>query len=351
MRKKARGFARPTGAPPAVKPSYEVPKWAGKPPAGMHLDVMKDGKLIEKFILDGKTHFFFGRQKEYIDFTIDHNSCSRAHAVIVYHKQLQRMFIVDLGSTHGTFLGSIRLEANHPMQLPIDEVFSFGASTRTWMLREKPNAIDTSLNSSVNENTESDSNNVSLLGLPEAEHELNDLTEFNTAHNRRLATLPIDDSNNLISRKRRRSSHGVSFSEEDTIINPEDVDPTIGRFRNLISTEIIIPNKQRKLSSNSDHENTDARITKTQQDFQTNNLYSDITPDSSINAGLKISSAPDVEEPDVFFKRAVVTNIPQVTRITPIETIERNSQEPHKKKYMKEAWPGRKPKAQNLLSV
>ena len=47
------------------------------------------------------------------------------------------------------------------------------------------------------------------------------MTEFNTAHNRRLATLPIDDAAPLsATRKRSRSSHSVSFSTEDEIINP-----------------------------------------------------------------------------------------------------------------------------------
>lgn len=37
--------------------------------------------------------------------------------------------------------------------------------------------------------------------------------------------------------KRKRSS--VTFNEEDEIINPEDVDPNVGRFRNLVQTTTI----------------------------------------------------------------------------------------------------------------
>ena len=73
-------------------------------------------------------------------------------------------------------MGSIRLEANKPMQLPIDESFHFGASTRTWTLREKPttaNVLDSSINTSTTEaNENNESLSVSLLGLPEAENEL-----------------------------------------------------------------------------------------------------------------------------------------------------------------------------------
>ncbi len=41
----------------------------------------------------------------------------------------------------------------------------------------------------------------------------------------------------------RRKKKSVVFTEEVDIINPEDIDPSIGRFRNMISTSIVIPNK------------------------------------------------------------------------------------------------------------
>ncbi|XP_002162233.1 nuclear inhibitor of protein phosphatase 1 [Hydra vulgaris] len=343
---------KPVQAPIPVKPNFEPPKWAGKPPPGMHLDVSKDGKLIEKFIVDGKTHFFFGRQKEYIDFTVDHTSCSRIHAVMVYHKPLQRMFLIDLGSTHGTFLGNTRLEPNCPMQLPVDENFHFGASTRTWALREKlaTGIMDNSLNSSINGVDENETTNLSLLGLPEAENDLNDLTEYNTAHNRRVTILPIDEGSivNPLKRKRKKSCN-VTFTTEDEIINPEDIDPTVGRFRNLISTEIIAPNKINKQILG---RSTEIGSNKVRQDFQVNNLYNDssiLEPASSATTLMtpKITSAPDVESPDVM--RPI---LPALTKtIIRAEIIEEGPQEPTRKKYMKEAWPGRKPKANNLLSV
>jgi hypothetical protein len=31
----------------------------------------------------------------------------------------------------------------------------------------------------------------------------------------------------------------ITFNEEEMVINPEDVDPSIGRFRNLIETTVI----------------------------------------------------------------------------------------------------------------
>ena len=54
-----------------------------------------------------------------IEFT-QNQSCSRVHAALVHHKHLNRAFLVDLGSTHGTYIGSVRLEGHKPTPLPMD---------------------------------------------------------------------------------------------------------------------------------------------------------------------------------------------------------------------------------------
>jgi hypothetical protein len=38
---------------------------------------------------------------------------------------------------------------------------------------------------------------------------------------------------------RFKSNFRITFNEEEIIINPEDVDPSVGRFRNLIETTVI----------------------------------------------------------------------------------------------------------------
>lgn len=78
---------------------YEVPSWAGKAPTGHHLDVTKDDKLIQKLMIDEKKCYLFGRNKQLNDFCIDHGSCSRVHAALVYHKHLNISYLVDLGSS------------------------------------------------------------------------------------------------------------------------------------------------------------------------------------------------------------------------------------------------------------
>ena len=52
-------------------------------------------------MVDEKRCYLFGRNAQLNDFTVDHGSCSRVHAALVYHKHLGRTFLVDCGSTHG----------------------------------------------------------------------------------------------------------------------------------------------------------------------------------------------------------------------------------------------------------
>ncbi|KAK3550749.1 hypothetical protein QTP70_004592 [Hemibagrus guttatus] len=123
----------------------------------------------KKLIIDEKKFYLFGRNPDICDFTIDHQSCSRVHAALVYHKHLKRLFLIDLNSTHGTFLGHIRLEPHKPQQVPIDSTMSFGASTRVYIIREKPQS---QANVSAGDKTGDDEELKGLLGLPEEETEL-----------------------------------------------------------------------------------------------------------------------------------------------------------------------------------
>uniref|UniRef100_A0A182P1E4 Nuclear inhibitor of protein phosphatase 1 n=1 Tax=Anopheles epiroticus TaxID=199890 RepID=A0A182P1E4_9DIPT len=239
---------------------YDIPSWAGKPPTGLHLDVMKEDKLIQKLMIDEKRCYLFGRNPQMNDFCIDHASCSRVHAAFVYHKHLHIAYLVDLGSTHGTFIGSVRLEANKPTQLQINSQFSFGASTRHYILRERPTVG--SRTNIMEDIPMMDISDGTFLGLPESQTELDNLTEYNTAHNRRISMLGISDdgagaggtggpgSNGASSYKKnkRNKRKGVAFNEDEIIINPEDIDPSIGRFRNLIqSTVVPVSAKRAKL--------------------------------------------------------------------------------------------------------
>ncbi|XP_072016062.1 nuclear inhibitor of protein phosphatase 1-like [Amphiura filiformis] len=343
---------------------YDVPTWAGVAPSGLHLDVLKEGKMIEKMMIDEKKCYFFGRNSIVCDFILDHASCSRVHAVLMWHKHLNRSFVVDLGSTHGTFLGSIRLEHNKPQQVLLDSTIRFGASSRSYILREKPQtAVAQHLKNETKEEDKEDELTGGLLGLPEEETELNNLTEFNTAHNKRVATAGFEDNlqSPEASRPRKRKHIRVSFHEDDEIINPEDIDPSVGRFRNLVQTSVV-PIKKRRSDDNHPLGITADTMAKRLQGLYSPSLYSDLpntneqtsptalTPTSPQFGTIGSSSlsfmhvpnlAPDVElapaEPEVSKAPMAMMNVPNVPA------------GPKKKVYAKEAWPGKKPTPSLLL--
>ncbi|XP_040568686.1 nuclear inhibitor of protein phosphatase 1 [Lepeophtheirus salmonis] len=328
---------------------YDIPAWAGKPPTGLHLDVMKETKLIQKLMIDDKKCYLFGRNTQLNDFCIDHQSCSRVHAALVYHKHLQRAFLVDLGSTHGTFVGSVRIEGKKPTQLPVDTRFHFGASTRMYIIRERPQTGSRPIMEEIEKSTADGSGG--LLGLPETETELDNLTEFNTAHNRRITVLGIpDESSNTPNKKRKKLR--IVFAEDEDVINPEDIDPSVGRFRNLVETTII-PKKKQKFDlglmgspvGNRKHTfHTPLTVNKA------SGLYDGLEGPShlagysatlSYKLGLPLPNpAPDIEIAPTVTEEPIV---PQVQPSAPVSFEEEDPDEPKKKKYAKEAWPGRKP--------
>lgn len=75
------------------------------------------------------------------------------------------------------------------------------------------------------------------------------MTEYNTAHNRRISMLGITDDVKLKKNKNnKRKRRNVTFNDEECIINPEDIDPNVGRFRNLIQTTVV-PTKRSRIEN------------------------------------------------------------------------------------------------------
>nr|SVE75164.1 EOG090X07CE [Daphnia dolichocephala] len=356
---------------------YEIPNWAGKPTTGLHLDVTKDGKLIQKLMIDQKKCYLFGRNPQMCDFCIDHASCSRVHSALVWHKHLNRAFLVDLGSTHGTYIGSMRIESEKPTQLPVDSTFHFGASTRYYVLRERPQNAPRPILEELEEEAKSVHQDGGKLGLPESEMDLDNLTEFNTAHNRRISMLGIADDNagngNVGGKRKKRS---ITFNDEEEVINPEDIDPNVGRFRNLIHTSLVIPTKRSKIESIasgglSSREHQFHRSLSTSSGGE--GLYGGLPPEmgesshlasqpassalfsSTLASKLGLPLMPN-PAPDVDLSAPIETPAaPISSRINvefaqppPVES-DTSSGGPKRKKYAKEAWPGKKPAASLLM--
>lgn len=353
---------------------YEIPSWAGKPAAGLHLDVLKDDKLVQKLMIDEKKCYLFGRNPQMNDFCIDHASCSRVHAAFVYHKHLNIAYLVDLGSTHGTFIGSIRLEPHKPTQLQINSSFHFGASTRYYTLRERP-SVGSRTNNIMEDIPMMDTSDGTYLGLPESQTDLDNLTEYNTAHNRRISMLGIADESSTFKKnmKNKRKRKGVQFNEDEIVINPEDIDPNIGRFRNLVqSTVVPVAAKRSKMDVNSMGLSTSPSTSKTLHSHSHSlvpSLYHGIddhpidgrsgaggnfmdmdTTPSGLTTKLGIilpNPAPDVHPvSSTAPASSALMPPPMYNSVAPKNVKIREPEmpdEPKKKKYAKEQWPGRKP--------
>ncbi|KAK9084577.1 hypothetical protein Sjap_024988 [Stephania japonica] len=120
--------------------SWQPPDWAIEPRPGVYyLEVLKDGEVLDRINLDKRRHIF-GRQFPTCDFVLDHQSVSRQHAAVVTHKN-GSIYVIDLGSVHGTFVANERLTKDNPMELEVGQSLKFAASTRTYILRKNDAAL------------------------------------------------------------------------------------------------------------------------------------------------------------------------------------------------------------------
>ncbi|XP_041436856.1 protein phosphatase 1 regulatory subunit 8 L homeolog isoform X1 [Xenopus laevis] len=225
-----------------------------------------------------------------------------------------------------------------------------------YTLREKPQALPSALKG--DEKAGEDDELKGLLGLPEEETELDNLTEFNTAHNKRISTLTIEEGNIDIQRpKRKRRNSRVTFNEDDEVINPEDVDPSVGRFRNMVQTAVV-PVKKKKTEITGSLSLEDSVGRRVQNFPFTGGLYGGLPPThaeggaqtagghgTALMGGMPFPNlAPEVDLAPTTATVAPITVAPAPTSFT-AEAVN----EPKKKKYAKEAWPGKKPTPSLLI--
>ncbi|KAF7657010.1 hypothetical protein LDENG_00033210 [Lucifuga dentata] len=186
-----------------------------------------------------------------------------------------------------------------------------------------------------------------LLGLPEEESELDNLTEFNTDHNKRISALTVEDGDLDIQRpkRRRRRSSCVSFSEEEEVINPEDVDPSVGRFRGLIQKAVIPVKKE----INEDSGSLEETLHRIQNLPISGGLCGDRPPTShEVMTHQTAAQGGATVQGDLPH---LVPNLAPEVDLTPssaqplvtLNTTPEPLNEPQKKKYNKEVWPGKKP--------
>ncbi|CAN8275933.1 unnamed protein product [Cochlearia groenlandica] len=112
---------------------YTIPEWSGSPCHIFHLEILKEGSIVDKLDVYKKGAYLFGRDGM-CDFALEHPSISRFHAVIQY-KRSGVAYLFDLGSTHGTSINKNKVDKRVYVDLHVGDVIRFGGSTRLYIFQ------------------------------------------------------------------------------------------------------------------------------------------------------------------------------------------------------------------------
>eukprot|EP00993_Chasmostoma_nieuportense_P001693 NODE_2550_length_1150_cov_20.554252_g2431_i0.p1 GENE.NODE_2550_length_1150_cov_20.554252_g2431_i0~~NODE_2550_length_1150_cov_20.554252_g2431_i0.p1 ORF type:complete len:301 (+),score=83.72 NODE_2550_length_1150_cov_20.554252_g2431_i0:189-1091(+) len=117
---------------------FKCPAWIGLPSKTMYLEVVKGADVIDHLNICESPYYLFGRHQSVVDFVLEHPSVSRVHFALIHHRN-GSLWVIDLGSGHGTRLDGKLLEKNKPTKFEVNSVLVVGASTRAYVLRNDPN--------------------------------------------------------------------------------------------------------------------------------------------------------------------------------------------------------------------
>ncbi|CAM8968683.1 unnamed protein product [Rhodiola kirilowii] len=119
---------------------YKIPPWSEPPTLPFFIEVLKGGAIVDNLDLSKKGAYMFGRV-DLCDFTLDHPTISRFHAVLdfpfamIQFKGSNEVYLYDLGSTHGTFVNKNEVKKMVYVELHVGDVLRFGRSTRLYILQ------------------------------------------------------------------------------------------------------------------------------------------------------------------------------------------------------------------------
>ena len=107
-------------------------------------DPSKDAQFLQVLHISKQSAYLFGREAKVADILVEHSSLSKQHAVLQYRalpdkndpelKVRCKPYLMDLGSTNGTFINGVRLEDARYYELRKGDVITLGASTREYVL-------------------------------------------------------------------------------------------------------------------------------------------------------------------------------------------------------------------------
>jgi smad nuclear-interacting protein 1 len=122
---------------------FREPPEARAPNTLWRFYVFKGQELLETLHISKQSAYLMGRNADICDVPMAHPSLSGQHAVLQYRalptkqdpsKVSCQPYIMDLESTNGTFLNTVRIDAARYYQLKKGDVLTFGASKREFVL-------------------------------------------------------------------------------------------------------------------------------------------------------------------------------------------------------------------------
>jgi len=115
---------------------FQPPSWARRPKLRQcGLEVYKQGKLVQIIRdINRKKCTVFGRNEKLCDVRLEHPSISRQHGAVI-HGSSGNIYVVDLGSSHGSTCNHKKLEENKRHTLADGDIVRFGASSREYHVR------------------------------------------------------------------------------------------------------------------------------------------------------------------------------------------------------------------------
>ncbi|KAK9286029.1 hypothetical protein L1049_025232 [Liquidambar formosana] len=131
---------------------FTEPPDARKPEIRWRLYVFKAGEVLnEPLYIHRQSCYLFGRERRVADIPTDHPSCSKQHAVIQFRqvekeqpdgmlRKQVRPFLMDLGSTNGTFINDDRIESQRYYELIEKDTIKFGNSSREYVILHENSA-------------------------------------------------------------------------------------------------------------------------------------------------------------------------------------------------------------------
>lgn len=164
-------LAKDTNMYNGVVIKYNEPTEARKPRKRWRLYVFKGEEELPHYQIHRQSAYLFGRERKIADIPVDHPSCSKQHAVFQYRMVSFKKpdgrnafaikpYIIDLGSTNGTYINNERIEPQRYYELKEKDVIKFGFSSREYvLLHEESKATDDEDEVNSQNNDSSDENN------------------------------------------------------------------------------------------------------------------------------------------------------------------------------------------------